>query len=251
MPASQPSWVPRLPTRRPVAGTGSICRGRQDSGRQRRERTACPATNTSSLLCGNSPISTVLTVRKCSTAARSSTEYQPPGKTSSDGCTCRWIFRSIHARPHRRWRSGWSSPASTFHWRTAATFFDAATIDTSRGPLRTNTIFVSKRLRTQFPGYVDLDSGFEVLLADARKLFGVDVICPVPQTSTAVPQMPHSSNCRRFQRATGTKNSVNCLDSRIRAHCVVLWQRGHVRVCPAPRCCRLVPKPNSKNTAPA
>lgn len=156
-----------------------------------------------------------------------------------------------------------------FHWRTAATSFDASTVYTSRGPLRANTIFVTvnhdidrlfpdhaergglvrcrlhmlratlplrfplptplftgwsllrysgfdslpatalvaERLRTQFPGYVDLDlhqmytpqpdgsiligdthireitsspfqseSGFEVLLAEARKLFGVDVL---------------------------------------------------------------------------
>ena len=39
-----------------------------------------------------------------------------------------------------------------------------------------------------------------------------------------VPQMPHCSNWRRFQRAIGTKNNVNCWYCRIRAHCVVLLQ---------------------------
>ena len=42
------------------------------------------------------------------------------------------------------------------------------------------------------------------------------------QTATAVPQTPQTSNCRRFHRATGTKNNVNCLNSRIRVHCEVL-----------------------------
>jgi len=71
------------------------------------------------------------------------------------------------------------------------------------------------------------------------------------QASTVVPQMPQASKRRRFQRAMGTKNTVNCLNSRIRVHCVVLWQRGQVRVWPGPRGLRLVPKPKMTNIAPA
>lgn len=63
--------------------------------------------------------------------------------------------------------------------------------------------------------------------------------------------MPHASNCRRPQRATGMKKSVNWLYSRILAHWVVLWHRGHVLVCPAPRCCCLRPNPKRKNTSPS
>ncbi len=69
------------------------------------------------------------------------------------------------------------------------------------------------------------------------------------QTSTALPQMLQTSNSRRFHRATGTKNTVNCLNSRIRVCCVVLWQRGQVRISPGPRCCCFVPRPKTKNTA--
>jgi hypothetical protein len=69
-----------------------------------------------------------------------------------------------------------------------------------------------------------------------------------PQTSMAAPQMPQVSSCRRFHRATGTKNTVNCLNSRIRVHWVVLWHRGQVRVSPGPRCCCLVPRPKKKIT---
>jgi hypothetical protein len=61
------------------------------------------------------------------------------------------------------------------------------------------------------------------------------------QTSTAAPQMLQASNSRRFRRATGTKNTVNCLNSRIRVCWVVLWQRGQVRVSPGPGCCCFVP----------
>jgi hypothetical protein len=34
--------------------------------------------------------------------------------------------------------------------------------------------------------------------------------------------MPQASNSRRPQRAIGMKNTVNCLNSRIRVHWVVL-----------------------------
>ena len=50
------------------------------------------------------------------------------------------------------------------------------------------------------------------------------------QTSTAVPQIPQTSSCRRPHRAIGTKNTVNCLNCRTRAHCVVLPQRGQLGV---------------------
>jgi hypothetical protein len=73
-----------------------------------------------------------------------------------------------------------------------------------------------------------------------------------PQPATAVPQMPQTSNCRRFHRAIGTKKNVNCLNSRIRVHCVVLWQRGQVRTDPGPSGFCFVPKPTMKNnTTPA
>ena len=67
------------------------------------------------------------------------------------------------------------------------------------------------------------------------------------QAATAVPQMPQTSSCRRFHRATGMKKNVNCLNSPIRIHCVVLWQRGHVLTVPAPRGFCFVPKPKMKN----
>ena len=70
----------------------------------------------------------------------------------------------------------------------------------------------------------------------------------VPQTSTAAPQMPQISSCRRFHRAMGMKNTDSCRNSRMRAHWLVLWHRGHVRVAPGPRCCCLVPKPKKKIT---
>ncbi len=50
------------------------------------------------------------------------------------------------------------------------------------------------------------------------------------QAASAAPQMPQASKLRRFHRAIGMKNTLNWLYSRIRAHWVVLWQRGQVRV---------------------
>lgn len=50
------------------------------------------------------------------------------------------------------------------------------------------------------------------------------------QTATAAPQIPQASKLRRFHRAIGMKKTENCEYSRIRAHWVVLWQRGHARV---------------------
>lgn len=71
------------------------------------------------------------------------------------------------------------------------------------------------------------------------------------QIEAVAPQIPHSSNSTRFHRATGTKNSVNCWYCFMRAHCVVLWHRGQVRVEPGPTCLRLLPKPKSRNITPA
>jgi hypothetical protein len=47
------------------------------------------------------------------------------------------------------------------------------------------------------------------------------------------------------------KKTLSCVYCRIRSHWVVLWQRGHVRVLPAPSEDRFVPYPKRKNIGPA
>lgn len=79
---------------------------------------------------------------------------------------------------------------------------------------------------------------------------------PVPpsmqalQTAMAAPQIPQDSNCLRPQRSTGMRKIVSCVYSRSRVHCVVLWQRGQVRIPPGPRGFCLRPYPKRRNTPP-
>ena len=93
-----------------------------------------------------------------------------------------------------------------------------------------------------------IERGTDFLLTEHRTDPGPERRRENIHEATVVPQTPQTSNCLRFHRAIGTKNSVNCLNSRIRVHCVVLWQRGHVRTSPAPMNFCLVARPKSKNS---